>query len=352
METSRKALCLTSSVCLLALAACSGGGGGGASVNTTPSTTTPSTTTPSTTTPTPPATVSIAPPNGVGVSGFSGLGSSFTTNPPPVGSKIPLGGNSVAITPTSVADSGVTNNTITATYRGTAPGTSVPIFDFSIPSLSVTATNLRADGTPVTVSNGGQVAATFATMTYTLVGAWAYTPTGGNPSYIGQVVTGYSTAASAVPTTGTASYTGNPNTALGGGVIGAYAVPAGNGTIAAGTLAGNVSINANFAANTATGNFTNMVATPVTGGGSASPWNDVSFSANFSRSTSGVTMSGNMTAAAPPANAGVAGFAAGSGGGMVAEFYGPAAQEVGGNWFIREGSATNGKAAFGTFGAK
>jgi hypothetical protein len=36
-------------------------------------------------------------------------------------------------------------------------------------------------------------------------------------------------------------------------------------------------------------------------------------------------------------------------------FYGPTAQEVGGNWYIRDpagGSAgTDGKAAFGTFGA-
>jgi hypothetical protein len=294
----------------------------------------------------------------VGLSGFGGSsqGSNFTTNPPPVGANLSLGGNSIKVSSalTSVTDSGINNATITATYRGTAPGTTIAQFDFSIPSLSITANNLRADGTPVNVS-GGTVAATFATMNYTLVGAWAYNQTGGG-GYLGQVASGYTTAPSAVPTTGTASYSGNPNTALGGGVIGAYAVPSGTGTITAGTLVGNVSLNANFAANTATGSFTNMVATPATGGGAAAPWNDVNFMANFTRGTGAVTMTGPMTAGAPPANAGTAGFAAGSTGTVFGMFYGPTAQEVGGNWVLSDpagGTAgTNGKAAFGTFGAK
>jgi hypothetical protein len=291
----------------------------------------------------------------VGTAGFGGSGSNFTTNPPAVGTTITLGGNSVKLSSTSMVDSGVPSNGVTAVYRGIASGTSVGQFDLSIPSLSINASNLRADGTPVTVS-GGQVSATFATMTYTLIGAWAYLPTGGG-GYIGQVVTGYATAGSGVPTTGTASYSGNPNTALGGGVIGAYAVPSGSGTVTAGTLAGNVSLNANFAANTATGSFTNMIATPAPGtGGSATPWNDISFSTTFARNAGGVTMDGTVTAAAPPANAGTAGFAAGSTGSITGLFYGPTAQEVGGNWTLRDpagGTAgTNGKAAFGIFGAK
>ena len=361
---------LSASVCLLALAACGGGGGGGASLNTNasngPSASSPSTNSPSTNsssstssssnTTTPPPAVTILPPTGTGVAGFGASGSNFTTNPPAVGTDIHVAGNSVKVSTTSVADSGIASNGITAVYRGIVPGTSVAQFDFSIPSLSVTANNLRNDGTPVTVS-GGQVAATFATMTYTLIGAWAYTQTGGG-SYLGQVITGYNTVPSAVPTTGTATYTGNPNTALGGGVIGAYFVPSGTGTITVGALSGNVSLNANFTANTATGSFTNMTATPATGGGAATPWNDVNFSTTFNRTSNpgAVTINGQMTASAPPANAGSAGFAAGSPGTMIGMFYGPAAQEVGGNWYISDpagGTAgTNGKAAFGTFGAK
>jgi hypothetical protein len=354
METSRKAQRLATSVCLLALAACSGGGGGGSgtSVVTTPTNTNTSS---SNNTPTPPAAVTILPPNGVGVAGVGGSGTNFTTNPPSVGTSLNLNGNSIKVTGTnSVTDSGI-NNAITAVYRGFAPGsTTVSLFDFSVPALSITANNLRSDGTPVTVS-GGTVAATFATMTYTLIGAWAYNQTGGG-GYLGQVVTGYTTPGSGVPTTGTASYTGNPNTALGGGVIGAYAVPSGTGTITAGTLAGNVSLNANFAANTATGSFTSMVATPATGGGASTPWNDVNFSTTFTRSAGGVTINGSTSASAPPAGAGTTGFAAGSSGNITGFFYGPTAQEVGGNWTLTDpvggSTGTNGKAAFGTFGAK
>jgi len=98
------------------------------------------------------------------------------------------------------------------------------------------------------------------------------------------------------------------------------------------------------------------VATPATGGGASTPWNDVNFSTTFTRSAGGVTINGSTSASAPPAGAGTTGFAAGSSGNITGFFYGPTAQEVGGNWTLTDpvggSTGTNGKAAFGTFGAK
>jgi hypothetical protein len=231
---------------------------------------------------------------------------------------------------------------ITATWRGTVTsgGLTWPVFDLSIPSLSLNASDLHGDGTVLTLADGGKVNAKFSGMTYTLLGAWSYTPASGNTSYIGHVVTGYGTAPAAVPTAGSATYNGVGN------VVGAYFTPSGAGTVQAGTLNGDVNLNVNFANNTASGSFTNMMATPS--GGTATPWNTVSLNnGSLSRGTSAVTFDSQ---ASTTANTGPAGFSAAAAGAAHGTFYGPAAQEVGGTWFLNE-TTGGGKAAVGTFGA-
>jgi hypothetical protein len=290
----------------------------------------------------PPPTSGIAGPASTSVSGFSGsaLGTSFTTNPPTIGQSIKFGGGAVSLTSAAVGDAQISE--LTATYRGsvTSNGVAYPLFDLTIPALSLTASNVRGDGTPVTLPNGGQVSAAAATMNYTMLGAWSYIPTSG-ASYIGQVVTGYSTPAGSVPTSGSATYGGT------GGVIGAYFVPSGTGTVQAGTLSGDVSLNVNFASNTTSGTLTNMQAKAV-GSSTTTPWNSVSLTGHLNRETSSVSMSGTTSTTA---NAGPAGFSGAATGSFTGMLYGPTAQEVGAMWTLSE-STGGGKAAFGTFGAK
>ena len=275
---------------------------------------------------------------------------------PPIGTNIGFGSATVSISPTgaatTVADAHI--STISATYKGTitSAGVVYPVFDLSIPALSLTASNVRGDGTPVTATGGGQISAAVASMTYTLLGAWTYTPTGTGASYLGQVVSGYSTAAGGVPTTGTANYTGNPNVAGGGGVVGAYFVPSGTGSIQAGTLSGNVNMSVNFAANTTTGSFSNMTA-KAAGSSTSTPWNNVTLSGSLTRGAGGVSISGNTSTTGAPSGAGTAGFSSSAIGGFSGMLYGPTGQEMGATWMIQEFPGTaNGKAAFGTFGAK
>jgi hypothetical protein len=346
MGTS-KAIRLGSSVCLLALAACGGGGGGGSTAPVTTPPTTPVTTPPVTTPPVIP-TVSIAAPATTGVSAFGGTGTNFTTNPPPTGSTLVPAGSTVLVTSTSVADANI--GKISAIYRGTVTsgGVTYPIFDLSVPELSLTASNVRGDATFVTLPNGGQISTAMATMTYTLLGAWTYIPAGGGTAYFGQGVSGYATAPASVPSTGTATYLGNGGPA--GGVVGAYFVPSGTGTVQVGSLRGDVSINVDFGTNKSSGTFNNMTATP-NGSTASTPWNSLVLSGSLDRVQGGVIVGGAITNTGAPANAGAAGFSAAATGSYAGQLYGPAAQEVGGTWKISEPNSTNGKAAIGVFGA-
>ncbi len=265
-----------------------------------------------------------------------------------VGTVLPLGGATVTISSTAVADAQIYTG-ISATYKGsvtpTPGGATYPVFDLSVPALSLTANNVRGDGTPVTATGGGQVSAAAATMTYTLLGAWTYVPASGGTSYLGQVVTGYNSPVSAVPSTGTGNYTGNGTS---GGVVGAYFVPSGTGTVQSGTLAGNVAMSVNFSGNTASGTFSNMKATPA-GSSTATAWNDVTLAGTLSRGTSSVSINGQTSTAGATGTAGLSSDATGF---FHANIYGPNAEELGGVWTLAEPSSTNGKAAFGTFGAK
>ena len=289
-----------------------------------------------------PSSLSITAPQ-LGAATFSGgpFGTSFAGNPPVAGTAIPLGGATAVLTPTSVAN--FNTGQVTATYRSTITvgGINYPVFDLTIPALSLTAANLRGDGTELTLADGGKVSAAIGTMSYTLLGAWTYLPASGNKAYLGQVVTGYGTPTGGVPTSGSASYTQT------GGVIGVYAVPSGTNAIELGTVGGNVSLNVNFAGNTTSGSFTNMTA-KAPGSSTTTPWNSLSLSGTLTRGTNAATLDGPMTTTGAT---GTAGFSSAATGTFHGALYGPTAQEVGGTWRLTESTASGGKAAFGTFGA-
>jgi hypothetical protein len=294
-----------------------------------------------------PVTISITGPTSVGVSGV-GLGSyNFANNLPQIGVQFMLAGPKVQVTPTSISNAGFPHDEPKATFRGTVTsnGVTYPVFDFSIAGV-ISAPNLRADGTAQLTTGGGTVRTAVNALDYTILGAWSYTGPGGSPSFLGQFATGFVTPDIAVPVSGTATYTGNGGPA---GVVGAYFVPGGNDTIAAGVLSGNVSMNVNFGTDAVTGQFTNMTATPLTGG--SVPWNDVMLSGNLHRGTS-VGLIGTAAAAVAPTAAGSTGFSTAATGTFNGLLFGPTYNEVGGTWRVLESTADGGKTAFGTFAGR
>jgi len=359
METVRKgALRLTSSICLVALAACSSGGGSSslstaANNNTTSnSTTSNNTTSNNTTSNNTPTSVTITAPDNPSTGGTAYAGYNFSTNLPPAGTSFGLTGTIVKVTSTSIGGAGLTGAqraSDTATYQGvvTSNGVTYPVLNLNIPSLGFTANNVRGDGTTAATSNGGTVNAAVATLNYTVLGAWTYTPPGGGVSYLGQSASGFLTPDSGLPTSGSATYAGNSSNT--GGAIGAYAVNTSNG-VQAGTLSGNVSVTANFGPNTINGTMSNMTATP-TGSSTSAPWNNVTLSGTISNPGGSKNNAiGTTTASAAPNGAGAAAFTSAAQGQFAGSFYGPAAQEFGATWTLYE-STNGGKAAFGTIGA-
>jgi hypothetical protein len=362
------ALRLVSSVCLVALAACSGGGGGN-SLSTTANNSTPSNNTTSnnttsnnttsnnstsnnTTSNNTPALVTITAPDNPSAGG-SGAANNFSTNLPPVGTQFGLPGTIVKVTSTSIGGAGLSASARSmdqAIYEGvvTSNGVTYPVFNLNVPSLGFTANNVRGDGTTAATSTGGTVTAAVATLNYTVLGAWTYTPPGGGTTYLGQTASGFLTPDSGIPTTGNATYVGNGSST--GGVVGAYAVNTSNG-VQIGTLSGNVSITANFGPNNLSGTMTNMSATAA-GSSTPQPWNNVTLSGflGVNQPITKNTFTGTTAASAAPSGSGSAAFTTAAQGQFAGEFYGPNAQELGATWTLYE-PTNGGKAAFGTIAA-
>ena len=273
----------------------------------------------------------------------------FTDNPPHIGeNNIPLAGTTVVLGANSISGfSPSSGEGSTITYRGTivSGGITYPVFDLIVPTLSLTAKNLRGDGTVLVLPDGGEVRATVSTMTYTALGMWTYHKTS-SPSgmYVSYANTGSATPAANVPSTGTAVFKGGGTT---GGVIGTYWEPSPTGTVQGGSLKGNADITVNFASDSFTGTFNNMTATPS--GGTATPWNDVTFSGTLGRATN-VAASARTNASPPPAGA-TAGFSSAATGLLQGGFNGPNAEELGGSWTLSEQTSAGGKVAIGSFGA-
>jgi len=361
MDISWRADRLAVSVCLLALAACGGGGGQPGTTASTPTqtgttgSTSPTGTTSSTGSNTgstgTTAQITIGPAdNAAAGAGF--LSFNFSSNPPPVGTAFSLLGPAVKITSTAVGASGIDSTRSRATYRGTVTsnGLTYPVFDLTIPDISVNATGVRGDGTPFTTSDGGKVVAAIGTLNYTLLGAWGYTSASGATGYLGMTVNGTNTNTANVPTTGTATYNGTQGPTA-AGAVGAYFVPSGSGSIVAGTLTGNVSLTTDFASNAVNGTMSNMMATP-TGGGTTTPWNTITLSGTIGRSTgqNTVAFGGPTTTQGAPSGAGNAGFSSAASGSFAGYFYGPHAEEVGATWTLSDPNAAGGgKTAFGAF---
>lgn len=161
-------------------------------------------------------------------------------------------------------------------------------------------------------------------------GTWDY---GGDTAQHGVFVVGYETPAIAMPTTGTATYTGS---AFGRMYVPMSTTDALPCTCQEVPVQGDAFLTANFGARTVTGALTNMYRVWW----DESPWNDVTFTSviagnGFSGTTS-VTGAVDL------------GMRANATGTLEGRFFGPSAEEVGAVWTLFDGT----NAAIGTLGGR
>ena len=238
---------------------------------------------------------------------------------------------------------------------GPAQGTVFPLLQTTLASDNAgirPATAVNSAGGTAAVSNGALSItiggftglpnnAGYSYLDWTRVGYWS---TGGIWDYLedpgglhrGVFVTGYETPAAAMPSTGTATYSGYVH----GSVY--YPVAQGSGTLPCNCaelfLAGNASFNANFGARTVSGTLTEIYAGPLWDPSEGARWNDVAFNSTITgNGFSGIT---NATSA----GTGPAGLSASATGTVEGRFFGPAAQEAGAVWTLFDGV----KSAIGT----
>jgi hypothetical protein len=301
---------LTAAVAMvLALAACGGGGGGGGFVGSTPPPPTP---------PPPAPTLSVSAPAratvGAGLTPVlaNSATPNFTTGPA-AGTEFPLLQTTVVLDPTSIAPDTAVNaagGTVTA-----QPG----------------ALTLSIDGHDVALAR--------QSLDWTLAGPWSTDipegpwDYGGDLSKRGAFVAGYETPANAMPTTGSATYTGFADGRMYVPLSFTDALPCRCQEV---PVQGDALLEADFGARTVRGELTNMVRIWW----DESAWNHVTFTS---------TIAGNgfngTTRVTAGAELGMAGNATGT---IDGKFFGTAAQEAGAVWTLFDGT----NAAIGTLTGK
>ena len=161
-------------------------------------------------------------------------------------------------------------------------------------------------------------------LSYVATAGWSQTSVSTNPPSAGVFVFGYETPQAAMPTSGTAVFSGQ------GLVSASVYKTVGTDIQAAIPIVGNASISANFGSGAVAGGFTKM----QTLNGTA--WNDVTLNANIATGTN--RFSGTTAAAsAPGGTMSLSGSATGS---INGAFYGPVAQQLGAVWSLSDGTGS------------
>jgi hypothetical protein len=168
--------------------------------------------------------------------------------------------------------------------------------------------------------NDGSGSATgTGTLSYLVYGYWDIENTAGQVTNGSQFVTGFETPGSAIPTTGSATYTGLVN--------GSVTVPNNTGVTSA-ALTGNASMTANFATGAITGATSNMKA-------GSDAWNELTFNGKMTgggiNSFSGATTASSAPTGTYSLKSTAAGYFAG-------KFYGAEAEELGAVWTLSDGT--------------
>lgn len=235
-----------------------------------------------------------------------------------------------------------------------APNTSFPLlqsvmkFDSNI-GVGAADTDTNSAGVTVSVDSQGNLIMTAPSLgikdlplkaktsddelyNWTRSGVWVMLPNAG-VSRSSPFVTGYETALSSIPASGSATYNGATE-----GLV--YYVS--NNQPISGALSGKATFTANFGERTVTGAMTEM---KIDTQGSVRAWNDVAFNANILTDRNG--FSGTTSVSNAPGGAGTlpSGTAPGT---IEGRFYGPAAQEAGAVWTLHSGNT----AVVGTIRAK
>ena len=209
---------------------------------------------------------------------------------------------------------------------------------FNVANSALQVSNAPLIKQPQTVyyepSGSTVIRVNLSALDWTGFGTWDVYPGGVTTTrYHSNFVTGFQTPGAAVPTSGSASYTGRT---FGEVYPGGYS---GFGEI----LGGDVSLVANFADQTINGALTNMMAGDPWWTGDE-PWNSVSLSASFSGGQS--RFAGTTAVTNAPGNS--LSLKAGATGTVVGSFFGPHAEEIGAVWTLSDGVGS----AVGSIGAK
>ncbi|MEA2824266.1 MAG: hypothetical protein QOF03_748 [Alphaproteobacteria bacterium] len=161
-------------------------------------------------------------------------------------------------------------------------------------------------------------------LNYVALGEWAHW-TAGRTTAITESLFGYETPVNAIPTTGTAQFSGWAS-----GVVF-------KGTDQGVYLDGTASVSVDFVSGKITGALTNMVAARIGGG---TPWNDVSVSGKIGAGTNSFSGTTAVTSA-PNSSYSLSGSATGR---LEGAFFGPAAENIGALWSLTDstGSAVGG----------
>ncbi len=193
-----------------------------------------------------------------------------------------------------------------------------------------------ATATGLAIGIAGLVAARStidANLDWTRVGSWAFDESpwdySGFPSQRGVFVTGYETPEGAMPTTGSATFSGSANGSMFAPASTSNGLPCGCTEV---QLTGIATFTVDFGARSLDGTLTEM--------GITTPWNDVAFTSTIM----GNSFSGTTSVTTAPSGA----MGLNATGTLEGRFFGPSAQEAGAVWTLFDGT----NAAIGTLGGR
>jgi hypothetical protein len=202
--------------------------------------------------------------------------------------------------------------------------------ELAIPSVGINNQTIYFDPNLTGVGDNGD---TIFGLSYVATSGWAQTSLGTNNSSLltnaGVYVFGFETPQAAMPTSGTAVFSGQ------GLAQGTVYKTVGTEIQSSNPISGNASISADFGSGAVNGSFTQMKVTNTTAA-SEEQWNDVSITANIA--TGSNRFNGTTAAASAPGTPmSLSGSAVGK---INGAFFGPAAQNLGAIWSLSDGTGS------------
>ena len=239
---------------------------------------------------------------------------------------------------------------LTGTARVRLSSASSSVVELTVPAAGID-TRIAIPGNFATgglsSGSGGVGYALSSGLSYVAFGLWEQPSSVVPPGTAMAYAFGYETPASAMPTTGSASYTGIGKVLARVFFVdstGAWS-PTTKGQLVATDLHGNAQLNVNFATGLIDGQFS--LQGDVWNNGFDAPWNDVTVSASIVPGTNRLSGTTGTTTPAPlhQSPAALPGTATGF---IDGGFYGPAAENLGATWSLGAGGAM----AIGVVGAE